>query len=253
MPAVDYIYVPRYGVEDYKSVAEGAVNLGGAKETNDNLLVTLWRGVSDAPLTLGDLIVPDYANDNETEDQRSAYEQAARSRYSSRFYMDNAGSSPKPVEIFAVLRPPAEYKQQLQGAVKRVGDVAGAFADLYDINNSLEICYTWYAKVINNPAGDGMNSFRTPSATGDMEGFYSEYLPLPRGVSSNTLPFLKTNGADGNTPQLFDMSTNNGIDELIAAVDAGVFWVGMYIFADFLTDGNPGEITIEFPHSTPRG
>ena len=59
----------------------------------------------------------------------------------------------------------------------------------------------------------------------------SEYVPLNvLGSPSNYLPLLKTSGADGQTPVFFDMSTPSGVQEAIAAVDAGNFYMAALCF-----------------------
>jgi hypothetical protein len=234
--AAPYIYIPSYGIERYKK------SNNGAEETNDNLLITLWQVIDSDPVLLGDLFIQNYARDNVPVAEQPAYEQAFKSRDSARFYFKFV-APPNPPTLFAVLNPSQEYQQKMVDAIVYNGGPV-ALLSSYMIKKSLQSNYVW--DVFEQLAPTGRNVY-APGA--DLNATFSTYLDL--GASAAPLAFLKTNGADGNTPEFFDRSTSDGVKEMIAAVNKGDFYVGMIISAQSETDG--GYITIKYPHSVARG
>lgn len=249
MAAITYLYAPTYGVERYAYNGGD----GGAVETNDNLLITLWGIEEKDPIEFGELIVPAYATENPdittSAELAPAYEQAMKSRTSSRFLI---GLLPKYTILMAVLNPPQEYRQQMVDAVVYTG---GDVTDLdnFTVKKSLQCNYVWRLEAINNSA-IGQNVDLPGADT--LSASYSSYLDLGVGVPP-TIPtsapraFLKTNGADGEAPEFFDRSTPDGVKEMIAAVNKGDFYIGMFLLANIFQTGS--YVNIVYPHSAARG
>jgi hypothetical protein len=277
MADLDHVYIPTYGVDHANE--DGAVvpllnpDGVGADESNDNLLVTLWGIDSPAVLPPGpgvppwtNIIAPSYLDTTpfgaETfafgdEARAPAVEQGMKSRVSCRyFYADK--DAPKPATLLHVLNPPQEYKQQLVGAVEFNGDDPNpgtnpAWMTAFTVKKSLQGIRAWevYSYIAEGPFLSGFGAVDT-----DIVVWWSNYVSLgslaggiPHGIQ---IPFLKTNGADGNPPEFFDTSTAAGMYETIAAVNKGDFYVALMVTGAAAT-GNAIYTTINWPHSTARG
>lgn len=252
MPALDYSFIPTFGVEP-----DDETDAGGARVTGDNLLVTLWtvEGKEGEPpepkVTIGSIVRPAFLDTNQIETIRPGYPSAMHSRVSAEFYFgpSQEGGSDFVWPLFAVLNPPDELRQQLANAVEYIGGDASDPSDLenYAVSKSLQGCYAWVAEMLTTFGG--MNNTGVASC----EFGYSAYLPLqPVGLSFTfQLPFLRTNGADGVTPEFFDMTTVAGVRAMINAVNRGQFYVGMMLTAESEVNGTYARI--RWPHSTARG
>ena len=247
MADATYRYAPSYGVERYKDNNGD----GGAEVTNDNLLITLWGVDTKTPFDAGDLIVPSYADPNVPANEQPAYEQAVKSRDSARFF-----SSLSEIDLsafMAVLNPSQEYKQRLVDAVVYDGGPVGSMTS-YMIKKSLQICYLW--EVHSRPSNPSVGQ-NTYDVGADSDGVsFSDYLglvfpPASFGSTPIPLPFLKTNGADGEAPVFFDRSTPSGVKDMITAVNKGDFYVAMFITGGVIQGS--GYTSIKYPHSVARG
>jgi hypothetical protein len=247
---LDYSYIPQYGVEPFVDSVDG-----GALLTGDNLLVSLWTaedkgGEAPDPYVLFNTIIrPSSTNSDEEENLRSAYEKAFHSRCSAKFFFAPGGDATWPV--CAALNPPDEYKQQLANAVRYIGDGASDPADLdnYEVLKSLQACSGWQLPNINR-ADSSLNYLSALS----VEAMFSQYIPLaPVGVTTTRImPLLRTSGADGQAPEFFDTSTVAGVQNMIAAVNRGDFYVAAFLGA---TDAEAlsSYCEIRWPHSAARG
>lgn len=288
-PTVSYHYAPQYGVEKYLPPGKGIAGGGGAEETNDNLLITLWQfGLFDPgpnPGLFGDIIVPFYANgdpNNPPANVRAAYQTGMKSRVAARFWFVPDVEDPFNVAAtIAVLNPPQEFKQQLAGAIKRTGDVPpviggfgpGATTDFFEITKPFEGVLSWNVDFTATPLGAPsvspafvnflLGSTLAPGidaslgyVTSSVFGFPARFPepPFPLAV-----PFLKTNGADGNTPEFYDYDTNDKFDTMVEDINRGDYYVPMILFGDpwgdgfFETDAPvAGYLTISWPGSPSR-
>lgn len=244
MPSADYNYTSVYGAEPYKDNG----GLGGATVTAQNLIITAWEVESkggeppDPFLEFGDFLVPAYVNEALPAQRQTAAIQPMFSRHSAEVWLDSGITE----AVCFVLNPPPELKQQL---VRSVTFNGGDPLDLanYTVSKSLQGCYAWQGGCVTADISE--NDYQT---AGLSDGVFSSYLPLGdrAGENDNTpLPFLKTNGADGVTPVFFDRFTADGVNEMIAAVNAGNFYIAYTV----LLDAPPAHVFIKWPHSLARG
>ena len=247
---LEYSYIPQYGVEPFIDSVDG-----GASLTGDNLLVSLWTaedkgGVPPDPYVLFNSIIrPSTTNSDEPSNIRTGYEKTFHSRCSAKFYFGPADDDTV-WPLCAVLNPPEEYKQLLVNAVRYIGDGASDPSDLdnYEVLKSLQACLAWQLPSLGSST-NALNSTRSPTS---VEAMFSEYIPLsPVGNgASRILPFLRTNGADGQVPAFFDTTTVSGVQAMIAAVNRGEFYVAALI-ANIAEDA--AFVEIRWPHSAARG
>lgn len=254
MPNLDYVYQPVYGVEPYQDNG----GLGGAKITQDNLVITAWQILAKAIpapayFTFGPLIKSAEVNTALDPAARVAGLQAFPSRHSTYFYFNgNTGAMQVPVQILGlVLNPPPEMKQLLQGAVEYNGGNP-ALLSSYTVKKSLQAAYAWRAMWYQ------ANSHNLQLLSGS-GGLFSSYLfftdASPLEATSGRLPFLKTNGADGVAPTFFDASTPTGVNQMIEAVNDGEFFVMYATVVDVAEDEDPpvgNYVDIFYPHSAAR-
>lgn len=242
MPTLDYKYVPQFGVEDYDD------SNGGAKVTNDNLLISLW-GAEDpiVPSAISDIIVPQYADDGTPEAQRQAYRQSAKSRDSAKFYVDLSTSKTLPAALLAVLNPPQEFRQKLVKAATYNGGDPSLLAS-YTVNTSLQVCFDWLA---NGYLAIAQQNAFIDDAPAPLSCYVSQLVPLSvaGGAASPQAPFLKTNGANGVAPEFFGTDAA-GTQEMFAAIESGDFYVAMMLSG--LIVSSYGYIEIRWPHSGAR-
>jgi hypothetical protein len=234
-----------YGVEPYKE------SVNGAQVTEQNLIITAWNATEDeggAFSGFGDLLIPVTHNDNVLAAKRAAGVQAMDSRWSSEIWLQNNGEQGGQVgAMLFVLNPPPELKQQLSQSVVFNG---GLTTDLtnYTVRKSLQGCYVWQVKAwIAGASENVIQPDESPNAV------FGTYLPLGdyTGLTDpSPMAFLKTNGADGVAPLFFDRSTEDGVAEMIAAVNRGDFYVPMFFDSEW---NNPSHFQIRWPHSTARG
>ncbi len=242
MPAVDYLYTPQYGVENYLDIN----GVGGAEETNDNLLITLYELNDVGPPIDATLLVPNYVNINIPSNNQLAFQKGMKSRIAASFFLDTSQST-KFQDLLAVLKPPPEYAQQL---VKSVVFNGGDVDDLtnYDILRPLQGNYSWKVSIYDSQGGQNI-VIPAPLVNAIS---YSTYVALGGGGDATPMAFLKTNGADGVTPEFFTRDAA-GIQEAIATVDAGgEFYIAMPISTQGF-DNQGAYVVIEWPYSTGRG
>lgn len=237
MASYPYFYRPIYGIEPYLSNG-GA---GGAKVTAQNLIVSAWVGPGGGdsqPFVNADFMHPISVNDNPAlfPVDREGGGTAFHSRHSAQFLF--LGTGVDDARAALVLNPPPEYKQELADALVFNG---GDPSDLnnFQANKSIMGSYAWRVEVTD------LNFIPVVTTTVTISSY------LEQGLTSPPLAFLRTNGADGQTPQFFDRTTAVGVDEMIAAVDKGDFFIACSIEA--LTPPLGGIINIRWPHSSARG
>jgi hypothetical protein len=242
---LNYLFSTLYGFEPFNPVNTGA------KVTGQNLVVTAWTVVNkggDPFIEVGQLLQPSTENDNLTQARRVGSSQAVDSRCSAQFFFEPSGVKPIPLAnglLFLALNPPPELRQQCAQAVVFNGGDPTDIAS-YTVKKSLMGGYTW--RLAAEEEDSSQNFLVTPS---DMLAIWGTYLDLGdlSGAPDNSFPLLKTSGADGTQPQFFDRSTAQGVQEMIAAVNAGNFFVPMLIAADF---SDSIRITLTYPHSNAR-
>jgi hypothetical protein len=236
---VEYFYVPLFGVEKYLPPNGGIEGNGGAEETNDNLLATLWTWDNEADAA-GELLVPIADADTSggepiPDNLRNLLRANMKSRVATQFVFEGA---PKFDGLLAILNPPQEYKQQIAGAVERIGDIAVDEEEAVNFTRPTASLNSWWVKCAFRDTVEEFEMETPEFIEAEMSGFFE-------------FPFFKTNGADGNPPETFwDLSgppTNADYDRMIAAFNSGDFYVGMLLFP---TDNC---ISIEWPYSTSRG
>lgn len=247
MADLNYVYEHMYGVEPFDAVT------GGAKVTGQNLIITAWSVTafdSGPPLsyTLGGLLQPASQNDNLLAQRRVATEQTFHSRVSAQFLAGGMQTSALPDMLMLVLNPPPELRQQWAQSITYTG---GNPADLtsYTIKKSQMCGYLWDVVIENTPQSQALLINDEP----DSHAFWGTYVDLGdyAGAPEAFLPLLKTSGEDGQQPVQFDVTTPQGVTELIAAVNAGEFYVPLFISQEF-SEG-VFRVTLKYPHSAARG
>lgn len=254
MPNLDYVLQPVYGIEPYQDNG----GLGGAKVTQENLVITTWSTTAKAQpapnyFTFGPLLKPGEVNTALDPAARVAGLQAFASRYSTRFWFNgNTGANPAPIQfICMVLNPPPEMKQLLQGAVTYNGGDPTLLSS-YTVKKSLQAAYAWKGNLYQA----SIHNIQLLAGSG---GLFSSYLfyndASPLEVTTGRLPFLKTNGADGVTPVFFDASIAAGVNQMIEAVNDGEFFIAYDTFVDVAVDEDPSTgnyVEVWYPHSGAR-
>jgi hypothetical protein len=247
MANLNYIFNQLYGFEPFQNNGP----FGGALVTGQNLVITSWL-VADkgddppAPfITIGDPLLPVSQNDNIGDQRKAANTQSMHSRVSCMAQVIPQPKKSVADTILLVLNPPNEVKQQLAQAVVFNG---GDPTDLsnYTVKKSLNANYPWHGLGAEN---DGLPQLAFWT---ELLLSWGTYLPLGDydGVDFIPVPLLATNGANGQKPVFFDTFTTQGVQDMIAAVNAGNFFIPMMVTADF----NDGLMfSIEWPHSGARG
>jgi hypothetical protein len=259
---------PTYGVERYIEIA--GTN-GGADVTHDNLIITMWQAedkLSDAdiPIVLGDILVPLYAveagPEAVPENQRPAFQQGMHGRVGSQFqlWVDGFGGTWGDFEgIMLVLNPPQELKQQLANSVEFLGGTPSFGADL-------PIPPANY-NYLKPQMGQFAERFEMGGTFGPMTKIpvlidvpasiqWGSYVPVNffdvgAGTDPGYIPLLRTSGADGVTPEFFDMTTEAGAQACIAAVNEGNFFIPAILPIE--TDAIATYYEINWPYSASRG
>lgn len=249
MADLNYIYTHMYGVEPFDP------NAVGAKITGQNLIVTAWTVTDFNPFgplynyTLGELLQPASQNDNLLPQRRAASGQTLHSRCSAQVFIAGDLDQPLPAitdSLLFVLSPPPELRQQWSKALVYNGGDPTDLAN-YTLLKSLMCGYLW--KVLAESMSQSqafafttanLAFWGTPVDLGDFAGGPDVFQPL-----------LKTSGADGQPPEAFAV-TPQGTSEMIAAVNAGEFYIPLIVFGEF-SENNPVRITVTYPHSTARG
>lgn len=247
MADLNYLYSPYYGIEPFDPTSVGA------KLTGQNLVVTVWTVPEkvDAIPVPGVLVQPASQNDNLLAERRAATGATAMfSRCSAQMlFIQTEGEGINPVltdPLLLVLNPPPELRQQWSQAVTFNGGNPADPAD-YTVLRSLLCGYTWRVQA---DLGDEVQNALVPSI--DLEYDFGTLTDLGNydGVASLSMPLLATSGADGQAPTFFDRTTDQGVADMLAAVNAGEFFVPLLIGADVTT---PTRFTVTYPHSAARG
>lgn len=244
MPALNYRFIPQYGFEPY-DVASGETEV-----TQNNLVITSWfaslqQGPA-SPLAFFDQLIPNYANTSVGAAERAASLSSINSRVSAKFFF--SVSSNVVGGICCVVNPPAEYKQQMQGAIVYNGGDPFDIAS-YTVKKPLQGNYLWEAS--KDLAGSSSQNILQSSV---VDLAYGTVPPNTSALLSGApLQLLKTNGADGTAPTFFDFSSPVGVNAMIAALNAG----GEYYVPLFYTLGSsspdPAYRNLKYPHSAARG
>ncbi len=248
MADLNYLLSPAYGFEPFASNG-GA---GGANVTGHNLVITTWalddKLIVSPILVFGALRQPISQNDNISVQKRVAGGQAMHSRNSAQMFFEaDPNDDPPDSNFLFVLNPPPELRQQIAGSVVFNGGDPLDLAN-YTVKQSLQGCYVWDTEVDLAPASD-QNFYLRPQTHVAMAGSYLN-LGDYNGIGGTPIPLLKTSGADGQTPQFFDRTTAQGVNEMIAAINAGNFYIPLLVF---LGGPGPTRVTIKWPHSVARG
>jgi hypothetical protein len=251
MADLSYLYNPHYGIEPF--APNGGA--GGALVTGDNLVITAWGDVAKAlqPFGIvyeGAMLQPSSQNSNILPQKRVAGgTQAFHSRNSAQFDLMIGNKPPNPFDVvLLVLNPPPELRQQLVGAVTFNGGDPVDLAN-YTVKKSLMSQYMWRLESSEGASSGNIQNLE------DTLFIFGVYLDLGdyTGAPSIDIPLLKTNGADGQNPEFFDRTTAQGVNEMIAAVNSGDFYVPLFLFVElFDTDVN-ARFTLTYPHSAARG
>jgi len=241
-----YNYIPLFGVEPFIEIP--GTN-GGARVTAQELIITLWqveaKGDVNSPIVFSDIVIPRYVKDSVPENEQPYYLQGMHGRVSSRIFLDNNGDGDFGPFLCAVLNPPQELKQQLANSVIFNG---GDPLDLasYTFLKSQQGCFTWRS-VVGDTSRFSQNNYLEDFANFQV----GSLIPgsLFAAPDNAFVPLLSTNGADGVAPVPFDMTTEQGAQEAIQAVNRGNFYVP-FIFTD---DGDAVYRDIYWPYSASRG
>lgn len=245
-----YVYYQFFGVEQYVPLGVPVADTfgGGAKLTNDNLLMTLWNVTSmqGARPTAGKLLKP-FQFTQDGADQiaaaaavgagfEHAFDPCFASRYSARIMVEDDGENEAPLlstHLLAVLRPPQDLVNSMLQAIRNVKPSSGFYGINFDFNSF------WFSQAWGfEPA--------TPA-----------YAPLAQtaifgGIGLGGVPFCKTNGADGNFPEFFDLTTPTGlVEEFETLIDGGEFYVPC-VFTRTSSIGIPEMFTFSWPYATGR-
>lgn len=258
MPTPLYDYVPIYGVEEHLPDLPAPGGNGGAREDNDNLIITAWevsdknQGGSANPFVFTDLMIPRYSSEGVSDEEKPAWQTPMLGRVGARFLLSTANDGGFEQFFVLVLSPPEELKQQLANSVVYNGgdplDVAS-----YTFTKSQAGQFAWKGLMyISADSGDtGINAF---SGGSNFSYDIGQYIPLNlfSQPDATYLPLLRTNGADGNAPEAFDMTTPDGVAECITAVNRGEFYVPLLLEeAEYESPG--AYFDVWWPHSIPRG
>lgn len=252
MADLSYIFSPFYGVEPFDPKTTGAVLTG------HNLVVTVWtvddKGDEPQFVEPGFLLQPASQNDNLVASRRGAGVQAMNSRCSAQMFF-RADPTDKVGEVLTdellfVLNPPPELRQQwAQNVIFNGGDPADPAN--YTVLRSLMGGYTWVVdydevfsnqQIIQNANGSALYDFGSIMDLGEYDG-----------TPDISIGLLKTSGADGQPPEFFDNTTSQGVAEMLAAVNAGAFFIPLIVVGNFEPAGVPARVTITYPHSVARG
>jgi hypothetical protein len=248
-----YVYVPAYGIEPYAALGtpESAQTGGGAKVTQDNLIVSLWGNITfqNGVPSAGKLMKPASAFGDFLEAllpgfvgfPNNGWKTEFASRYAARFVLELKGKEDIDYPILGVMNPPAALKQRLAGAL----EVAASGAP------------QGYTVTVKKPITDNV-SWNINAQSIDIEGSYaggaSGFDAEVAGVFAD-LPFCATDGSDGVFPTfyagLFDFPspTLGQVKTLIAALNRGNFFIPFEIGAE----AGSLAVTINWPHSIGRG
>lgn len=259
MPTPPYNYVPIYGVEQHLTNLPAEGGNGGARADNDNLIITAWEvdtknsGGSADPFVFGDLVIPRYASDGVSDEEKPAWTTPMLGRVGARFLLSTVSDPGFDEFMVLVLAPPEELKQQLAGSVVFNGGNTLDRAS-YTFSKSHMGQFAWKGLLYESQDGndDGLGGFDFSTSLAYQIGSYiplNLYGATPDGTY---LPLLKTNGADGVAPVAFDMTTADGVAECIAAVNQGNFFIPLVIEQDDF-DSPGAYYDIWWPHSGVRG
>lgn len=227
---------------------------GGHTETGQNLLAGLWTATADGANGMpnqGARLIPS-----------SALTDGAIAGISSKglapFYSSptslrvDLGTQPSGFTAdktyLAVINPPEALKQAIAGSF--VWGADPAFSDTV-VKKSLVGGYDW--RVLFETAGAGI--FATSGRPiGIVESLDVVIISSVLSAFSG-LPLLRTNGADGEYPQFFDISSIGALKTMQATIDKGDFFIPI-IFTWDQNGGTGGQasatIDIEWPSSIPR-
>ena len=257
MPSPDYSYIPTFGVEDYIAVPD---TNGGARVTNDNLVITQWMltdfdGYAEIEFDARGILIPRSVDIAVGADQRPAFELGMKGRVGSRWFLDALRANPSIDLALAVLEPPQELKQQLANSVIYNPNNLDPAPNPLDVTSyrflkTHQGQFAWKFAVGASTFGDGQGKLEGPEP---VEGFVGSFIPLNTqgGVpDASFFPLLKTNGADGEQPVFFNPATAAGVQETIAAVNRGEFYVP-FIWEPIGSDGSYYDLT--WPYSASRG
>ena len=250
MPALTYKLIPQYGLEPYADNG----GLGGALLTGDNLVVTVWEATTGTiqappapPITFGNILKPNSVNTSVgvSAAERAASLQAKDSRNSAHFSFHPTPQA-GPAAFCMVVNPPEEYKQMMAGALVYNGgdpyDVAS-----YTVKKSLQGNFFWRAIADAHPVA-------VPNEV-DLFSYDLIFGAYPPNVgpagNAKAVQLLKTSGADGVTPQFFNLSSPSGVQDMIDTIDDG----GQYYIPVLNTNAVSSTLYagVVYPHSAARG
>lgn len=251
--ARDYNYEPLYGVEPYKNLGDDPLTDfgGGATFTNENLLISLWNvtgvdGATDVP-NAGELLKPTYVT-LEADPAASeaaglfnfykAYRQTFSSRTSARIDVV-LGEDVSPLTPLAVLNPPGELKTRYITAIKAVLDASTTSGLSLTFSQGCFDALVW-----------GVLFWGAAGLTTTGGAVFGN--PM---ISS--LPFLKTNGANGVFPEFYQSYTTAAATGQQAqfVADMAEIVKGNFYIPCLLAPVDPQiwTVNINWPHSSARG
>ena len=246
-----YSYIPAYGIEPYAALGtpESAQTGGGAKVTQDNLIVSLWGSITffDGVPSAGKLMKPVSAFGDFFATlvpgfvgfPNNGWKTEFASRYAARLVLELQGKDDIDYPIMGVMNPPASLKQRLAGAL----EVAASGAP------------QGYTVTIKKPITDTL-SWNINAQSIDFEGSYAggaqAFDAEVAGLFAD-LPFCATDGSDGVFPTFYAGLVNNPtlgqVKTLVAALNSGNFFIPFQIGADV----GSLAVTINWPQSIGRG
>jgi hypothetical protein len=256
-----YAYSPLYGVEPFENVAGapltnislgGQVETfgGGAKITNNNLLVTLWGNLENAappanPFPIaGDLLQPADSVTGQVsayaQDFQKGLSQVFDSRTTAKFRFQQTDGEGAFVEtpLMAVLNPPAEIKNYYQRVMKVVNNEPTFLRSALDM-------LVWEAQFFSSDFSLSLTNAQGLITAGNSLGF----------------PLLKTSGADGVFPEFYPVLSQllilqdvAGIKAYLEAIADGDFFIPVLIQPTTPPPASedPWGVKITWPHSIAR-
>lgn len=259
MPTPLYNYIPIYGVEEHLPDLPAPGGNGGARADNDNLIITAWEvdtkngGSSATPFVFGDLIIPRYASDGVSDEEKPAWTTPMLGRVGARFFLSTINDPGFDTYLVLVLAPPQELKQQLAGSVVfNGGDPLSVSSYTFSKSQVGQFAWKGLMYEANFESADGMGGFDSELFNYQIGSYINlNLLGSPEGTY---LPLLKTNGANGVAPEAFNMTTADGVAECITAINQGSFFIPMVLEeAEFDTPNSGAYFDVWWPHSGVRG
>ena len=255
-----YSYAPAFGVEPYEALGSTPADEfgGGARLTQQNLLLSLWNLTAAVPPLTGDLMKPLSAFPADVDatllaplglsagENASGLLETFDSRTAARFFLlwDAAIAS---TGFMAVLNAPPAMRERVVGNMEARLDAASPTGYTITFKNGLgNISRGWDIKAaLTELFGNAIDT--TPT----LSGVFGDPLAVP----ALTLSLLKRSGVDGVSPEFYASPTLGSspqdiVDDTNALAAGAPFFVPCLFVPENNDDNNL--IDISWAHSTAR-